>query len=319
MVIPNYNGKELLAQNLPSVYQALQNPAITDYEIIVADDASQDDSVAFLKQAYADITVIENKQNKGFAGNTNTGIKQARKDLVLILNSDIQLTKDYFTPLLAYFALPQTFGVMGRITQFESAETQVGAKFPGYSFGKISPGKNYTCPKKGRLFTYYLSGANALVHREKLQQLGGFNESFNPYYYEDVDLGFRAWRLGYKLYYEHRAGCRHHRSATIKKEPDGKVKVIYKRNKFYLHYLHLDGVELSYYLIKLYLKAGARILTGDKKYRQAFTLFRAAKADLRKAKEAFSALQEAQNTALTIADVAREIKAGLDRQNISIF
>ncbi|MBL7972663.1 MAG: glycosyltransferase family 2 protein, partial [Prolixibacteraceae bacterium] len=230
IVIPNYNGKDLLESNIPHVYNALKTSGITDFEIIITDDASKDQSVDFLKSNYPDIILIENKVNRGFSGNTNCGIFRANKDLVLILNSDVILTDCYFEHLLPYFDSPGTFGVMGQITSPDSKIIQDGAKYPTSAFGRIRPGTNYLIKGQSSHLSLFLLGANALVDRKKLLEVGGFDEIFNPYNSEDVDLSIRAWRLGYKCYYDHRAICKHPISSTLKKEPNRKVKMISNRN-----------------------------------------------------------------------------------------
>jgi GT2 family glycosyltransferase len=255
VVIPNFNGKKLLKENLPFLLSALQTSGIADYEIIVADDASTDESIDFLKEQYPFVKIIQNAINKGFAGNSNSGIKAATKSLVFILNSDVTLTDNYFTPLLEFFEFPETFGVMGRIVSMDGSTIQDAAKYPKYSFTKISSTTNYLCKDKNTLFSFFMSGANALIDRQKLLEIGGFNETFNPYYYEDVDLGLTAWRAGYKIYYCHNAVCKHPNSATIKKQPSEKVMVIAKRNKIILHYLHLKPFEFSVFLSKFAFKA----------------------------------------------------------------
>ena len=181
VVIPNYNGRDLLETNLPSVYSALQTSGISNFEIIIPDDDSIDSSVNFIKTNYPDIILIENKVNKGFAGNTNTGIFKAKKDLVMILNSDVKLTDDYFSPLLKYFDKPDTFGVTGRIIGLDFDKIQDAAKYPKYSFGSIASTTNYICKTRSLLNSFFLTGANALIDRKKLMELGGFNQLFNPY------------------------------------------------------------------------------------------------------------------------------------------
>ncbi len=308
VVIPNYNGRHLLESNLPAVYNALHTSGIDDFEIIITDDASQDDSVAFIEDNYSDIILLKNTRNLGFAGNINKGIRQASKSLVLLLNSDIVLSANYFKAQLAYFDKPDTFGVMGKIFSSDSQHPQVEAKYPGYSYTSIKPGKNYFCQHCEQVYTYYLSGANALIDRQKLLLLGGFNESFSPYYYEDVDLGLRAWRLGFKLYFEEKAVCRHLKSATISQEPSDKVKVIYKRNKFCLHYLHFEATELRVYLIKLFVKSFLRMLIRDKKYIASYRQFRHLRPQLITEKLAYKQLQDRMQVHYSLSDIARYIK-----------
>ncbi|MCU0414246.1 MAG: glycosyltransferase family 2 protein [Ignavibacteriaceae bacterium] len=303
VVIPNYNGKDLLETNLPSVHAALKFSGISDFEIIITDDASTDGSINFIKANYPEIILVENNINKGFAGNTNTGIKRSQKDLVLILNSDVKLSDDYFSQLLKYFDKPDTFGVTGRIIGLTSDKIQDAAKYPKYSFGSIASTTNYICNTQSSLYSFFLTGANALIDRKKLMELGGFNELFNPYYGEDVELGLRAWKLGYKCYYEHNAICRHPNSATIKKEPPKKIKIISNRNKMYLHFIHLNGIELAFYLMKLFLKTILKVIVLDFKYLKSFWMFISSIKMCLGQKKRFLELQKAKNVHFTIKDI----------------
>ena len=192
VVIPNYNGRSLLEANLPSVFAALAASGV-EHEVIVADDASTDDSVAYLEANHPNVTVVKSEQNGGFSTNINKGLRAATRELVFALNSDVRLTEDYFTPLLEYFDRPDTFGVMGSIMTEDGARLLDGAKYPAYSFGRIRSTLNYRLAdgvaRGDWLPTLFLSGANALIDREKLNRAGWFSELFSPFYGEDVELG----------------------------------------------------------------------------------------------------------------------------------
>ena len=118
IIIPNYNGTQLLKQYLPFTIAAIEAEGVT-YEIIVVDDASTDDSVVFLQAEYPNIKVIINPINSGFSYTCNRGIEAAACELILLLNSDVKLTPDYFSSQWKYFASPDTFGVMGRIIDMD--------------------------------------------------------------------------------------------------------------------------------------------------------------------------------------------------------
>lgn len=285
VIIPNYNGKDLLKRNLPYVFEALKSSNITDYEVIISDDASSDDSITFLKQNYHGRAIIlENSINVGFSGNVNRGIFTAKKDLVFILNSDVQLTQGFFIPLLKYFDFPDTFGVMSRIVNFQN-ETIDQAKFPKITGFKIDGTQNFYQSHLKWHPSFFLSGANALIDRKKIVELGGFLEIFNPFYYEDVDLGIRAWRKGYRCYYEHHAFCYHDVSKTIKKKPHSDVQKIILRNKIYLHFLHLSNLGFSIFFIKILFKAFINLLFLKKNYLFAFIQFKNNFQLLKKIKE----------------------------------
>lgn len=317
VVIPNYNGRDLLCENLPLVYNALKSSNIEDYEIIIPDDASKDDSVDFLKENYPEITLVLNKTNRGFSGNINSGIFRATKNLVFILNSDIQLSGGYFIPLLKYFDNENTFGVMGGIIESSNNEILFAARYPEYSFGKINPGKNFISSTTNSLPTFFHSGATALVERKKLLELNGFDEVFDPYYYEDDDLGFRAWRLGYKLYYEHSVSCLHSKSSTINRQSKKKVQLIYKRNKFYYHYLHFNGIELWYYMTKQFFKTCLRVFILDWEYAKAYRLFIFSLAKLEKSKRIFKELQVEKHVHISMRDMVKTIKSDLEKIDIT--
>ncbi|UCS91824.1 glycosyltransferase family 2 protein [Echinicola marina] len=251
IIIPNYNGQTLLEKYLPYTYRAIENSG-ADFEIIVVDDASQDSSLNFISKYYPNIILLANKENCGFSFTCNQGIQMAQHDLVLLLNSDVKLEENYFAKLWPYFDLQDTFGVMGRIInpagKIEDAARMMA--FQGLKFKATHFYINKDISQKTP--TAYLSGANALVDRKKLIELGGFDEIYSPFYVEDVDLSFRAWRLGWKCYYEHEAICHHEVSSTTKKEHSKKTlyPVLY-RNKFILQAVHLDGIKLFLWKIQL--------------------------------------------------------------------
>ena len=130
VIIPNYNGINLFPLTLPTVLEALKN-SNRPYEIIVADDCSTDGSVEFLQQNYPEIKIVLNTMNSGFSVTTNNGVAAAIYDKVLLLNSDVKLTPDYFLHQYKYFEKTDTFGVMGRIIGWADLTIQDGAKYPG--------------------------------------------------------------------------------------------------------------------------------------------------------------------------------------------
>ena len=121
-----------------------------------------------------------------------------------------------------------------------------GSKFKANKFYYVNEQDNGT-------FTCYLSGANALIKKEKLLMLNGFDEIFSPFYFEDFDLGLRAWRLGWKLYYEHDAICYHQiSSSTNKLNKSNFVQITYNRNSFILQSIHLQGLKRITWHIQLF-------------------------------------------------------------------
>lgn len=309
VVIPNFNGKHLLEANLPSVVEALKFIQI-NYEIIVIDDASADDSVVFIQQYYPDIILLLNESNKGFSPTINKGIFAAKYELILALNSDVKLTVDYFIEQFKYFDDSDTFGVMGEIVDLDGSKIQDGAKYPKISFKGIKTTYNYiplTETPEIRLPSFFLSGANALMNREKLWQLGGYDEIYAPYYYEDADLGIRAWRVGWRCYFEPKSICMHATSSTISKLKPEKVRIIVERNRIIFNHLHLLDWQLRFFKYWLWMRCFFKLLKGNSTFYKAIQLFRKTLPLVEKSKQGLIQLQTINNKNYTTVDTERFI------------
>jgi GT2 family glycosyltransferase len=315
VVIPNYNGKNLLPEILPPLCKALKNTHLL-YEIIISDDCSTDNSIQYIKDNYKDIIILTAEANKGFSPTINKGIFATKYDLILLLNSDVKLTENYFENILPYFENEDTFGVMGRIIGWDNDDIQDGGKYPSFHGAKIKTSGNYIPVKSNignRLYSFYLSGANAMVCAKKIKQLGGFNEIFAPFYIEDVELSIRAWRMGYRCYYEHNAICRHKTSTTIKSKSSKKyINTIYYRNKMYLHVLHLDGVKKLLWYLQLIPETFLHIITGNFWYFTSLKMFFKSLKKLENCKSNFSNLAtrtEIESTDIVIKAVIKDLKS----------
>jgi GT2 family glycosyltransferase len=322
VVIPNYNGVTLFPQTLPPLFAALKR-SLLPYEVIIVDDCSTDDSVALLTRDYPEVRVIVNKVNRGFSPTINTGIREAVYDLVLLLNSDVKLEPDYFVYLIPYFESADTFGVMGQIVNWDDDRIQDGAKLPTFQGAKIKTFKNFLpseTPVQPGLLTMYLSGAETLVSKEKLKLLGGFDEIFAPYYIEDYELSLRAWRLGWKCYYDHRSVCRHKTSSSIKsKSRKQHIQTIYYRNKMFLHAIHLSSFQMMFYYPQIFFECLVRVVSFRFHYVNSIKLFFHGRRKCKESKRRFEELAAKVGTNLTLAQVAKKIGDSLSRTIIWRF
>ncbi len=322
VVIPNYNGITLFPQTLPPLFQALEKSGLK-YEVIVSDDCSTDESVSFLKGHYPQVKVVTSDVNRGFAPTINRGARAANYDLLFLLNSDVKLEPDYFRHLIPYFNQADTFGVMGQIVNWEDDRIQDGAKLPTFQGAKIKTFKNFLpseTPIEGGLYTMYLSGAEALVSREKFLLLGGFDEIFAPYYIEDYELSLRAWRLGWKCYYEHRSVCRHKTSSSIKSKSRKKhIQTIYYRNKMFLHAIHLSKWQMTLYYPQIFFECLIRVLSFRFHYVDSIRLYFRQRQKCRESKAKFEELTTQLGTNLPLGAVANKIVQSLNRTMIWRF
>ncbi len=223
VVIPNYNGAGIIEKCLDSV---------TDFfEVIVVDDGSADDSASLIKSRYPHVKLIENGVNKGFSHSVNTGIRAAKGDLVFLLNTDVILPPNVTDNMVPLFEDPDVFAVSPRIILPKKGNIDEGCKS-----GKWHHGVFYTDQRQGvaeMTPILYATGCAALYRKSMLDALGGFDEVYAPFYWEDADLGYRAWKRGYKSLYTPHAFVTHEHGATTSKANSGYKNTIIARNMIY--------------------------------------------------------------------------------------
>lgn len=279
VVIPNFNGVELLQSYLPTVYNALKSSIyVSDFEIIVIDDASEDNSVRFISDNFSDIILLQNTENAGFSKTINKGIFKAKMELVLLLNSDMSLTKDILNYLIPPFSLDtKLFGVSPTIYNEAGDKILEAQKLPDFKKHTIAYLDNLNQTKTD--YSLYLCGGCALVSKDRLLQLNGFNNIYSPFYFEDFDLSIRAWLKGWKSLYVPEARVLHCHSVTIKTYFDrNNVEKIFLRNQFLLNYLYLNEFDCFLFSLKNYTKyIIGKILPSKskRKFNAAFKMFHA--------------------------------------------
>ena len=213
VVVPNYNGARLL----PVVLGALREQDFRDFEVIVVDDASTDDSVAVLERDFPDVRLIANRRNGGFVQACNTGAAAARGKIVVLLNSDTEPEPDWLKELVrAVVANPQAAIVTSKILLFDRRDTLHTA---GDLLGVdgIPRNRGVWQVDRGQFDDWHdvfsgCGGATA-YRRDVWQALGGFDESFWMYL-EDADFGFRAQLAGYAAVFAPRARVYHRLNAS---------------------------------------------------------------------------------------------------------
>jgi GT2 family glycosyltransferase len=291
LIIPNYNGIHLMERNIPSLIRAAEKSGLP-YEIVIADDASTEETAAWLAERFPEAALVRNRTNRGFAPTANLGIRAAKFDFLFLVNNDISLTPEYFLPQLRHFEDKTVFGVMGRIMDEDGKRIRDAAKFPELRWNGIRATLNYRLAEGEHpkvLQTFFLSGANALMDREKVLALGGFDESFAPFYNEDVELSLRAWRSGWKCLYEDSSVCFHPVSATINTyHKRKKIRETALRNRIHMNLLHLDGIFLLAYGFSLLFKFFFSWLLLDAGFYRAFIHNLRQRKEIAEKREAFN-------------------------------
>lgn len=197
IVIPNWNGEEKLKKHLPGVLKVARAGGV--HEVIVSDDASTDGSVELLKSEFPEVVLVERKINGGFSSNVNEGVKRCTGDIFLLLNTDAGIDHSIFEFALPHFKNPEVFSV-GCNTggSWAKGEFRDGFFWHGQGQGKETHR------------TLWASGGSGIFKKSIWDELGGLDELFNPFYEEDVDLGYRATKRGYVNIWESKAKVEHY-------------------------------------------------------------------------------------------------------------
>lgn len=210
VVIPVWNGEYLLRKNIDALINAKKNSRNSIHEIIVVDDASDDGSVEFLKSYKDDIKVIKHTKNRGFATSVNRGFSYAKTPLVCLLNQDIIVTENFLDKVIRHFKDKKVFAV--------SLHEMGYGPFMGFfvkGFFGFSNLEEFDKPVE----TMWASGSSAVFRRKIWRKLNGLDEVlFHPFYWEDVDISYRAQKRGYEIIWESSAHVVHNHKSVINEE-----------------------------------------------------------------------------------------------------
>ncbi len=233
-VIPNYNGESLLKKNLPRIYDRLRSFKTLDSEIVVVDDASFDGSLSLLEsltKEYRNLKVIANDKNLGFSPTVNKGVRAAEGEIVILLNTDVYPEAGFLDSLLPHFEDEKVFAVGCLDKSIEGDKTILR----GRGLGEWRRG--FLVHRRGEVnetSTLWVSGGSGAFRKSIWEKLGGFNELFAPFYWEDIDLAYRALKSGYKIIFEPRSVVvhEHERGAIKTKYSASDIKTIAYKNQF---------------------------------------------------------------------------------------
>jgi GT2 family glycosyltransferase len=203
IVILNWNGQRFLEQFLPAVI-AHSAP----HRVVLADNASTDDSVVFVKNHFPSVEIVVNAENGGFAKGYNDALKQVNAEFYLLLNSDVEVTEGWLEPLLEAMNDPKVAGCQPKINAFHRKEHFEHA---GASGGFIDRFFFPFC--RGRIFSaiesdhgqynypsdiFWATGACMLIRSEVYWGAGGLDERFFAHM-EEIDLCWRSQRMGHRF------------------------------------------------------------------------------------------------------------------------
>ncbi len=231
VVIPNWNGRDLLEKYLPSVIAALSGNAAN--EIIVVDNGSSDGSAEFVRRNFPEVRLIALERNLGFGGGSNTGVRAANNDIVVLLNSDMRVDEGFLTPLLAGFTDDRVFAVSCQIQFTDPAKKreETGLTQGWWEEGGLRVRHRIDEQILNLYPCFYGGGGSCAFDRRKFLELGGFDRLLEPFYLEDTDLGYQAWKRGWKVLYQPRSVVYHEHRGTIgKRFTEAQIQAVLSKN-----------------------------------------------------------------------------------------
>lgn len=252
IIIPNYNGEKVLTKNLPYVLQAVKEYKKGSIEIVIPNDPSTDKSkeviaefISSLKGSAVVGKTVDNsrKEESGFSKNVNRGVALATGDILVLLNNDVRPHLNFLEGLLVHFDDEKVFAVGCMDESIEDGKTVLRGRGVGYWH------KGFVFHKAGSLDetnTFWVSGGSSAIRRKLWNRLGGLDVLFNPFYWEDIDLSYRALKSGYKLIFEKKSVVVHeHEEGVIKTKfkPKFVQKTVY-RNQFFFVWKNITDRKL---------------------------------------------------------------------------
>jgi len=272
IVILNWNGKKLLEKFIPSI---VKHSNVPNVEIVLADNASTDDSIEFIREKYPQIKIVQNTENGGYAKGYNDALKHVKADIFALVNSDIEVTEGWLNHIISVFENePQTAIIQPKILDYNSKNI---FEYAGAAGGYVDKFGYPYC--RGRLFTnletdtqqyndeveiFWASGACFFIRSEVFNELKGFDEDYFAHQ-EEIDLCWRAKNEQKIIKYIGASTVYHIGGATLKEASPRKtflnfrnslftlVKNLPKNKLFFIIFsrLVLDGIAGVKFLVEL--------------------------------------------------------------------
>lgn len=246
IIIPNYNGSHLIERNISAVLKSIEN---YNSKIIVVDDGSLNDDKIKLRNILnelnnAKIILVEHKINKGFSSAVNSGVKKSEADFVVLLNSDVVPSRNFLkSPLEKLISDTDIFAIGCMDESIEGSKRVLRGR------GLAKWSKGMLIHYKGDINesnTFWASGGSSVFRRELYEKFGGMDEIYNPFYWEDIDLSYRAQKAGYKILFDKNSVVEHyHEHGAIKKNfTSNRVTITAYRNQFIFIWKNISSYHL---------------------------------------------------------------------------
>ncbi|MEM7031823.1 MAG: glycosyltransferase family 2 protein, partial [Chloroflexota bacterium] len=213
VIILTWNG----CQDIEACLQAVQAQTYASFEVLVVDNASTDQTVDFVAEHFSGVVLIQNQENLGFSAGNNVGLRQAKGDILVLLNQDTVVEPDWLAQLVEAFQHDTQIGIVGGKAYYpdgllQHAGGQVG---PDGSGSHIGDGETDQGQYDRATDVDYITGATLAISRTAYKAVGGLDEGFSPAYHEDVDWCYRVRQAGFRVVYQPKARLIHKEQSKL--------------------------------------------------------------------------------------------------------
>ncbi len=248
IVVPSLFDEELFHKSLPPLLQELERRGADD-QVLVVDDTGEDRVGGWMRQHHPTVEVLARADNGGFAKALLDGVTAARHALVFSMNPDVVVRPGFLEPLIDALEDEETHSAVPRILlrgdeQAIESVTEIRVRGGIGEFGQPGlEGRASNFEHGVRPVAYGVGGA-LLLRRDEFVEAGGFDPLYEPFYWEDVDLGWGAWRAGRRVLYVAESVVEHHHRGTIKGRVQADlVRAMIEKNRLLFQWKHLDDEE----------------------------------------------------------------------------
>lgn len=270
VVIPTYKNKNLFLNNLKNNY-----PYLVGGELIIVNDDPKEkirEEIEFLINQQKNkkinrLIILENEKNLGFGESVNRGVLKSNSDFILLLNSDVRLKDDSFKRGL------DDFKINPRLFAISFAQKEKNGKVVGKNIFFWKRGMFFHSQAKNMNFGFnaWFEGGAALIDKKKFLNLGGYDNIYSPFYWEDIDISYRGYKRGWQIIFDPSIIVEHHHQSTISKYfTSSFTETIAFRNQLIFIWKNIVDIKLifihfifiPYYFLYFFLKRKKEFFLG---------------------------------------------------------
>ncbi|MEW5981244.1 MAG: glycosyltransferase family 2 protein [Acidobacteriota bacterium] len=260
-IVPTVDGRDRLEAALPPLAAELRR--LPRWQLIVADAGTTDGMQDFVRRSCPEAVVLQSADRLDFGANCNRAVAISVHPTVLVMNDDVRVTPGFLRPLAEACSADDVFAASPRILRNGPAPSAVvneAVHRTFFSFGLIYHERldaDGVPEQSGGWPVSFACGAATAYRRERFLELGGFDDLFAPFYWEDFDLCYRAWKRGWRTVYEPASTVHHaHRGTIGRLHSQAEIDAIHERNRFLFAWKNLTDpwlttVHLAFLPIKL--------------------------------------------------------------------